>query len=100
RQQRRRSDVGAEEEPRGRRQGQETGREETRGEIRQGRRQVHRQAHLAQEGGMTMCRDTPSPALPTRGRLWHRVYGTISHRPPAGTSPIVGEAGRGDGRWL
>ena len=38
---------------------------------------------------------TPSPTLPTRGRVLDRAWGTIEHQPPGDTSPLVGEAGRG-----
>jgi hypothetical protein len=49
---------------------------------------------------MSMCRDTPSLALPPNGRVSHRVYGTTSHQPAAGTFPLAGEVGRGDDKWL
>src|SRR5690606_8492616 len=38
---------------------------------------------------------TPSPALPTKGRVFDRGCGAIEYEPPDGTSPLVGEVGRG-----
>jgi hypothetical protein len=47
-----------------------------------------------------MMRQPPSPSLPTRGRVPDRVWGTMSAHPPAHTSPLVGEAGRGEPKAL
>src|SRR5262245_37034758 len=38
---------------------------------------------------------TPSPTLPTRGRVLAGVYGAIPPRARSSTSPLVGEVGRG-----
>src|SRR5690606_25024884 len=55
--------------------------------------------HCGHQGGgiaLFARRGTPSLSLPTRGRVLHRVGGTILRKPQGGTSPLVGEAGRGD----
>ena len=42
-----------------------------------------------------MWLSSPLPASPTRGEVWAGVLRTIEPSEPAGTSPLVGEAGRG-----
>ena len=37
----------------------------------------------------------PSPTLPARGRVRIELACPVSPSPPAGTSPLTGEAGRG-----
>src|SRR5690606_35867411 len=45
-------------------------------------------------GGCRGIAAPPSPPLPARGRVYHRVRGTILQRPQGGTSLLVGEDGR------
>jgi len=44
-----------------------------------------------------MSGETPSPTLPTRGRVSIESEAPSSQKPPTGTSPLVAEAGRGAG---
>ncbi|MBN9316521.1 MAG: urease accessory protein UreF [Devosia sp.] len=39
---------------------------------------------------------TPLPTSPTRGEVWADASGTFKQSEPAGTSPLVGEVGRGE----
>ncbi len=42
-----------------------------------------------------MATASPSPTLPARGRVWPGDLSAIVPEPPAGTSPLAGEDGRG-----
>ena len=46
----------------------------------------------------SFLRVTPSPTLPTRGRVWFGTCGTDVPKTPADTSPLAGEDGRGVSR--
>jgi urease accessory protein len=62
---------------------------------------VHTDAIVLAEAWRVVNRETetaatPLPSSPTRGEVWAGGVGSIVASEPAGTSPLVGEAGRGE----